>query len=74
MQGLKSHSNRGLIRTNKKGNYGGLLGYLERWFHPNGLGNILSFSDIESLFVVTYDHKGNTFVVQTCRCTDHVKK
>ena len=50
---------------NQKGNYGGLLGYLKTWFQTNGLGNILSFSDIEELFLITYDHKEKTLVLHT---------
>ena len=54
-----------MSRTNQKLNYGGFLGYLETWFQPNGMGNILSFSKVEKLFVITYDHKEKIFVVHT---------
>ena len=65
MQGIKSHINGGLIRTNQKGNCGGLLRYLKTWFQPNGLGNILSFGEVDKLSVIKYYHKEKTFVVQT---------
>ena len=57
VRGLKSHSNGGVRRTNHKVNYSGFLGNLETWFQPNGLGNILSFSEVEKFFVITYNHK-----------------
>ena len=63
VRGIKSHINGGVIRTNQKGNNGGFLGYLKTWFQPNGLGNILSFREIEKLFMITYDHKEKKFVV-----------
>ena len=49
---LKSHRNGIEIRTNQRGNYGGLLGNLETWFRLNGLGNILSFNKVEKFFVI----------------------
>ena len=57
--------NGGVIRTNQKGNYSGFLGYIDTWFHTNSLGNILSLSKVEKLFVITYYHKEKTFVVHT---------
>ena len=39
--------------------------YLKTWFQPNGLGNILSFNEVEIFFVITYSHKEKTFVVHT---------
>ena len=65
MWGIKSHSNGGVSGKNYKGNCAGLLGYLETWFQPNGLGNILSFNKVEKLFVITYYHKEKTFVLHT---------
>ena len=65
MRGIRSHNNGGVRRTKQKGNYGGFLGYTETWFHPNGMGNILSFSEVDKLFVITYNHKEKTFVVHT---------
>ena len=53
MQGIKSHINGGVIRTKKKENYGGFLGYLETWFQPNGMSNILSLKEVEKLFMIT---------------------
>ena len=46
VQGLKSHRNGGGSRANQKVNYGVLLVYPKTWFHPNGMGNILSFSKV----------------------------
>ena len=59
MRRIKSHSKGGgeLSRNNHKVNYGGLLGYLETWFHPNGLGNILSLDEVYKFFVITYNRK-----------------
>ena len=31
------------------------------------MGKILSFNKVDKLFVITYDHKENTFVVHTNR-------
>ena len=39
-QGINSNSNGGVSRTNQKGKYGGLLGYLATWFQTNGMSNI----------------------------------
>ena len=47
VRGIKSQSNRGLNRTNHKGKYGGLLGYLETWFQKDGMGYILSFDKVK---------------------------
>ena len=47
VRGVKSHNNVGVNRINHKGNYGVFLGYLKTWFHPNGMGDILSFSAVE---------------------------
>ena len=54
-----------MSRTNHKGNCGGFLRYLEKWFQKNGMGNILSFNELEKLFVITYNQKEKTFVVNT---------
>ena len=54
-----------MSRTNQKLNYGGFLGYLDTWSHPNGMGYILSFIEVEKLFVITHYHKEKTFVVHT---------
>ena len=43
MRGIESRINGGVGITNQKGNCVGFLGYLETWFQPNGLCNILSF-------------------------------
>ena len=48
---------RGVIWTNQKVIYVGFLGYLETWFQPNVIGNILSFKEVDTLFVITYDHE-----------------
>ena len=53
VQGIKSHRNRGVIRTNQKGNYGVFLGYLDTLFHTNRLGNILSFSEVD-IFLLSH--------------------
>ena len=47
VRGVKSQNNVGVNRINHKGNYGVFLGYLKTWFHPNGMGDILSFSAVE---------------------------
>ena len=65
VRGTKSHINRGVSKTKQKGNYGGFLGYLYTWSHPNGMGYILSFIEVEKLFVITHYHKEKTFVVHT---------
>jgi len=54
---LKSHSNGGISHTNLKvANYGIFIGNLETWFQGNGLGNIISFNELESLYPITYYH------------------
>ena len=50
---INSLSNRGVRITNQKGTNGGFLGYVKKWFQPNGLGNILPFREVEKLFVIT---------------------
>ena len=54
-----------MSRTNQKGNYSGFLGYPEKWFQKNGLRNILSFNEVDKLFVITYNNKEKKFVVHT---------
>ena len=65
VRGLKSHSNGSVSRTNQKGNYSGPPGLIETWFCPNGMGYILSLNKVYKLFVITYNKKEKTFVVQT---------
>ena len=39
------------------------LGYPEKWFYPSGVGNILSLREVDTFFVIKYNHKEKKFVV-----------
>ena len=57
---VRVHCNAGVAQTNMVGTLPGFPGRV--WYHPNGIANILSMSQVEQHFPVTYD-RDNGFVI-----------
>jgi hypothetical protein len=58
---MKIHSTGGITDTNLIGD---LPGYGEVWYHPHGIANILSLSNLIKKYKITYSSSdGNTFKV-----------
>ena len=60
-QGVKINCNAGAISTNKRGEYGNL----KVWYLPDGIANIISMHELESLYRITYDSWAGYYVVHT---------
>jgi len=60
-RGVKINCNAGAISTNKRGKYGNL----KVWYLPDGIANIISMHELESLYRITYDSWKGYYVVHT---------
>jgi hypothetical protein len=60
-RGVKINCNAGAISTNKRGDYGNL----KVWYLPDGIANIISMHELESLYRITYDSWAGYYVVHT---------
>ena len=60
-QGVKINCNAGAISTNKRGECGNLM----VWYLPDGIANIISMHELESLYCITYDSWAGYYVVHT---------
>jgi Tfp pilus assembly protein PilX len=58
-RGVKINCNAGAISTNKRGKYGNL----KVWYLPDGIANIISMQELESLYRITYDSWKGYYVV-----------
>ncbi len=53
--------NAGAVTTNKRGTYRNL----KVWYLPDGIANIISMNELESLYRITYDSWEGYYVVHT---------
>ena len=60
-KGLAIRCNAGTVRTNRRGEFGGL----KVWSMGDGIANVLSLGELSKLHHVTYDSKDGYFVVHT---------
>ena len=60
-RGVRINCNAGAITTNKRGTYGNL----KVWYLPDGIANIISMNELESLYRITYDSWAGYYVVHT---------
>ena len=60
-RGVKINCNAGAISTNKRGKYGNL----KVWYLPDGIANIISMHELESLYRITYDQRERCFSIKT---------
>ena len=58
---LKINCNAGAISTNRRGE----CGNLKVWYLPEGIANIISMHELESLYRITYDSWAGYYVVHT---------
>ncbi len=58
---MKINCNAGAISTNKRGEYGNLM----VWYLPDGIANIISMHELESLYCITYGSWAGYYVVHT---------
>ena len=60
-RGVRINCNAGAVTTNKRGTYGNL----KVWYLPDGIANIISMNELESIYRITYDSWAGYYVVHT---------
>ena len=68
--GIKINCNAGAVRTDVKGDFGGL----SVWYLPDGIANIFSMHELEKLYRITYDSWEDFYAVHTPRGEVHFHK
>ena len=62
-RGVRINCNAGAITINKRGTYGNL----KVWYLPDGIANIISMNELESLYRITYDSWEGYYIVHTSK-------
>ena len=60
-RGVRINCHAGMVTTNERGTYG----KLKAWYLPDGIANIISMHELESLYRITYDSWAGYYVIHT---------